>query len=167
MAPFVLAFHANNTKFPGAHTGCFNGRSTTCRLGLTTAIGPKVTPPKKRKLLGFGPLFFGWAPIFYLFIFFIFPTFYLVWEGHRPVCPPLICALARATPIKNIKKIAYWYFGILTKRVFETKMTTFVSWYKPECCLLFALHNISNNRYVPMFEYRGNANVWLTTFTVK
>ena len=31
----------------GAHTGFFNGRGT----GLQAALGPKVTPPEKQKLL--------------------------------------------------------------------------------------------------------------------
>ena len=83
-------------------------------------IGPRVTPPKKGKLLGFGPLFFWWAFIFHFFIFFFFyfSTFYLIWEGHGHACPPFVCALvfgccgARTviggrSPISNLPDTGY------------------------------------------------------------
>ena len=62
----------------------------------------------KKKLLGFGPQFLG-GPYFFNFLFkfyFIFPTFCLVWEGHGPACPPLVCALdpKQQIIIINIKK---------------------------------------------------------------
>ena len=78
----------------GVHTGFFNGRGT----GFKAVMGPKVTLPKKRKLLEFGPLFFWWALIFILLLlfisYFIIPIFASYGGGgHGPACPPLVCAL--------------------------------------------------------------------------
>ena len=53
--------------------------------------GPRVPPTKDRKLLGFGPLFFGSGPIYFLFSFFYYKiSFYfpLRGAGHGPLAPP-------------------------------------------------------------------------------
>ena len=51
----------NTETISGAHTGFFNGRGT----GLKAAMSPKVTLPKNRKLLEFGPLF--WVGSYFYF----------------------------------------------------------------------------------------------------
>ena len=72
------------------HTGFFNGRGRTSRLGLNAAIGPKVTTLKNKTknssdldhhFLG-GPLFF----IIHLFSLLIF-LFCASYGEHGPTCP--------------------------------------------------------------------------------
>ena len=59
--------------------------------GHNLGVGPpgrwalKVHPLKNQKLIGFGPLFLGWAHLFKFFVLnFILPPFNLVW-GHGRV----------------------------------------------------------------------------------
>ena len=43
---FVAREHFQMLGGGGAHTGFYNGRGRTLRLGLKAAMGPKVIPPK-------------------------------------------------------------------------------------------------------------------------
>ena len=58
--------------------------------GGQLGAGPGYTPTKNRKLLGFGPLFFGSGPMYFFIFFFYYKiVFYFSAQGgHGPLAPP-------------------------------------------------------------------------------
>ena len=113
------------------------------RLGGPRGPGPKVSPIKNRKLRGFGPLFFSWSPLAFLFPFLLFNLILLYRSGGglgpRAPPPPLDTCLWHLGP--------HGHFGLvsdnLTSMVFSLSLSchaTLIS--RPDLfTLLLILHN--------------------------
>ena len=72
-----------------------------------TRLWAKVPPTENQKVCGFGPLFFGTQPIYFLFSYFCYLVlFYFSAQGgeHGPRGPPLATSLPRISTFFELTK---------------------------------------------------------------
>ena len=93
----------------GAHTGFFNGRGTTSRLGSKAAMGPKLYPlPKTENSSDLAQYFWVGPPFLIIYLpiiyFILFSTFYHAWGARaRLPPPPLVCAFGPPQVILRVQ----------------------------------------------------------------